>query len=342
MNLIIVDDRQTWEAFQTSQAYAQFLQAWAWGELRVAQQHVVRRFALVDDSGAWVSAIQMEYRRKLFGVGYWFAPRGPVFAHQLEPAARRNVMLVLCQQLLRQPELRHKTLFWRLEPVAPGAAPEGLLPLSFYRIDALNPASTRLIDLAPAQTDILRGMHEKTRYNIHLAERHEVTVRVDTQPQDLEKFLDLMDETARRDGFIQHPRAYIAQMYQALKTQGLAHIRLAEQAGRVLAASIEITYGDTCTYLHGASSSENRQLMAPYLLHWTAIKDAKTRGFRYYDLWGVNPEFKSMFYYKPSWDGITRFKRGFGGSQLDLVGTWDLPFHVYLYRLAYLKYFFRG
>ena len=121
----------------------------------------------------------------------------------------------------------------------------------------------------------------------------------------------------------------------------MARLRLAEYQGNVLAANLEIVYGDTATYLHGASSSQDRQVMAPFLLQWEAMRAAKAEGKKSYDLWGANPSSKSSFYYKSAWEGITRFKEGFGGSRVDLIGTWDLPVNRFLYQLAFPESFSR-
>jgi lipid II:glycine glycyltransferase (peptidoglycan interpeptide bridge formation enzyme) len=90
-----------------------------------------------------------------------------------------------------------------------------------------------------------------------------------------------------------------------------------------------IYFGDTATYLHGASSRERRELMAPHLLHWTAMMDAKSWGFRTYDFWGVAPEGVEGH----SWAGITRFKRGFGGKYVAYPGTYDVPVDRFWYGL---------
>lgn len=342
MTLARITDRDAWEAFQTSRAYAQFLQSWDWGEFRASEGSSVARYALRREDGAWSAAIQLEYRRRRFGQGYWFAPRGPVFAPDVPEEERRNALMALCDALVREPDLRRRTLFWRFEPASELGRPEGLVPLSFRRTFALNPASTILLDLEPSAEDLLAAMHEKTRYNIRVSERYGVNVRIGRTDADLAAFLDLMDETARRDGFVQHARDYLAATYRALDASRMARLRFAEIDGRLLAANLEIAYGDTVTYLYGASSSEHRNVMAPYALHWQAIREAKLTGRRFYDFWGVNPVSRASFYYKPSWEGISRFKRGWGGKQIDLVGTWDLPFNVYLYRLVFLKQFFRG
>lgn len=218
---------------------------------------------------------------------------------------------------------------------------QGIMPIRMRRTRAMNPATTIVLDLAKSEEALLAAMHQKTRYNIKLAAKHGVTVREGSGSQDLETFIRLTKETAARDRFQPHEEDYLRATFQFLSERGIAKLRLAEFGGTVLAANLEIHYGDTVTYLHGASSSQHREVMAPYLLQWEAMRAAKDEGKRNYDLWGANPETKSSFYYKPAWEGITRFKEGFGGRRVDLVGTWDLPVNRFLYQLAFPESFSR-
>lgn len=341
MKLLDVTEKKRWEQFQTAQPFAQFLQSWAWGEFREMQGGAVRRIALVDEENEWLVTVQFEYRARRFGTGYWFAPRGPVFSSTLTKNKRRDALRVLSEELLKRPEMRHKTVFWRLEPLSELDEPKSVMPSQFRRVVSTNPSSTVVLDLEPSVDDLLAKMHEKTRYNVRLAERKGVEIRVAETTQDVESFLSLMDETAARDKFVQHSRAYLRSTYQFLLDRGMGQIRLAEYNGKILSANLEVLYGDTVTYLYGASSSEERNVMAPFALHWNAIQDAKDRGFRLYDFWGANPESKDMPGYKSTWEGITRFKNGWGGRLVNLVGTWDLPMNIITYRLAFLKDLFK-
>jgi lipid II:glycine glycyltransferase (peptidoglycan interpeptide bridge formation enzyme) len=96
--------------------------------------------------------------------------------------------------------------------------------------------------------------------------------------------------------------------------------------GTPLASIICIGFGHTFTYVHGASSSAMRNTMAPYLLQWTAIQEAKKMGFHRYDFWGIAPLVEKTddesvqclngrsWPSGHAWSGITRFKVGFGGE----------------------------
>lgn len=341
MHLLEVNDPANWEIFQTKQPWPQFTQSWAWGEFRKALGYPVRRFALADDDGEWLCAVQGEYRSKALGLGYWFAPRGPVISSKIDHENYRAVISHLVSLMAEKAHLP-RSLFWRFEPVVRTESQTRHLPPRFIRSLAVNPSSTNLLNLNPSEEDLLAHMHEKTRYNIKIAARHDVKTRLTSHPADIDQFLQLMNETEKRAGFVQHSSTYIYKTLQTLAAAKMARLRVAELNGAMLAADLEIVYGQTVTYLYGASSHLMRQTMAPYALHWDAIKAARQEGKKIYDFWGVNPSNISSPLYKKSWEGITRFKNGWGGEQVDLIGTWDLPMNMTIYSLIFIKRFLSG
>lgn len=316
MPLRSVTKQEEWDAFVSSLPRAQFTQSWAWGEFRKAREQQVIR--LMGDGAA---ALFHQVPAPMVG-GYWYAPRGPVAVNG--DAARRFL-----DALVAEKALPGRALFWRTEP----SVERMQMPRTFVRSHAYMPACTLLVDLAQSEEVLQQGMHEKTRYNVRVAERKGVTVRTSTDDVAIETLLRLTKETAARDAFRSQPGYYIRMTFHALAPLGMAQIRLAEKDGTPLAASFEVRYGDTVTYLYGASSSTERNAMAPYALHWSALQDAKREGYRFYDFHGVNPTDTSSPYFKESWAGITRFKRGWGGEQVDYMGTWELPRLPFLYRL---------
>ncbi len=302
-----------------------FPQSDAWGKFQASLGKAVRRYELKDASGKMLATAQFveEVRH---GVSYWFAARGPVIAEGADPLA---VMQEIVSDLPRV-SWPKRSLWWRMEPTLPYGS---VLPSTIINARSLSPASTILVDLTQSEEELLAQMHQKTRYNIRLAMKQGVTVREGESAQDLDAFFALLKETASRDRFQSHPEKYLRKMDDVLKNGRMSRVRLAEKDGRVLAAHLEIWFGDTVTYLHGASSSQERTAMAPYALHWETMRAAKAAGVRFYDLWGCNPEDVTSPFYKPSWEGITRFKVGFGGRRVDLIGTWDLPRYPRLHRL---------
>jgi lipid II:glycine glycyltransferase (peptidoglycan interpeptide bridge formation enzyme) len=136
---------------------------------------------------------------------------------------------------------------------------------------------------------------------------------------------------------------------QTLSSKGLAELLVARYNGKSVAAAIITFYGDTASYLYGASSDECREVMAPYLLHWEAMKLAKQKGCKFYDLLAVEPfdNMQTANSYpqsaadgqrlavggKHKFSGITKFKEQFGGRKVHLVGGWDLVYKPTWYTL---------
>jgi lipid II:glycine glycyltransferase (peptidoglycan interpeptide bridge formation enzyme) len=322
-------DKASWDAFLVSRPWASVTQSWDWGEFQATQGHVPKRFRLYDGDVVLLACQLVRHERGF--IGYWFAPRGPVFSPE-GMARKKEAFAALLEGLKGQ--LPGRTLFWRFEPMCSSEEARGLFPLAMQRRHFTDPSTTDVLDLAPTEDELLAAMHQKTRYNIRLAMKHGVTVREGTA-EDIGSFLALTKETAARDGFLTHGGTYLKATFEELAPKGIVRLRLAEHAGKVLAANVETWFGDTATYLHGASSSQDRQFMAPFLLQWEAIRAAKHEGKRQYDFWGSNPSSQAAYDYKTSWEGLTRFKRGFSAREYQFAGTWDYPLHPWLYLLKY-------
>lgn len=186
------------------------------------------------------------------------------------------------------------------------------------------PSNTIFIDLKPDETAILAAMKPKTRYNIGLSARKGVTVR-SAGIDDIDIWYKLYAETAVRNNFYLHKPEYFTAVLTANadNSQSPAEVELliAEHCGVPLAAMFLVITGNRGTYLYGASSSSQRELMATYAMQWHAIKLAKQKGCVAYDLFGVSPDGDESH----PMSGLYRFKSGFGGKMFHTMGCWDYP-----------------
>jgi len=299
-----------------------FLQSWEWGEFQEAVGRRVFRYRidLPGDNGQSVARFTSIYDLFPFGCRYSYVPMGPVVSADGD---RRNKFGVAVSAI-RESIAREGLVLARLEPSAgiggDGLSREDLLRLGLVPARARSPQHTSVVDLTKSYEELLAGMKQKTRYNVRLAEKREVTVR-QADPSDLrafakdiDRFQQLLAETAGRDRFHTHESYYYRRMLQVLAPKDgrdlSVRLMLADFDGQTVAAAALAQFGDTMTYLHGASLSQHREVMAPYLLHWQAMLWAKEAGLSRYDFWGVAPEDAAADH---SWSGLTRFKLGFGG-----------------------------
>lgn len=191
----------------------------------------------------------------------------------------------------------------------------------YRQAKSLQPQKTIFVDLRNSEGDLLYAMHEKTRYNIRLAERHGIEVN---QKGTLEEFWKLLAETAERDKFYTHERDYYGKLLAVRSKNFSNELFFVKYRGVLVAAAIINFFKppQTATYLHGASSREYKEVMAPHLLHWRIIQEAKRRGFSLYDMWGIDEK---------RWPGLTRFKLGFGGEIVEYPLSVDIVYRQAFY-----------
>lgn len=198
------------------------------------------------------------------------------------------------------------------------------------------PSHTLLLNLKKENDALLNSMKSKTRYNIRLSERKNVEVR-EANEQELNKWLQLYSETAKRNGInYQNPDYFKTVMETKAKAENSPveiKLLLAQKDEKPLAAIYLALTEKRATYLYGASSSENRNLMAPYALQWEALKTAKNYGCTEYDMFGVSPSADPAH---PMY-GLYRFKTGFGGEMFHRMGCWEYPLNDEKYVLFTAK-----
>jgi lipid II:glycine glycyltransferase (peptidoglycan interpeptide bridge formation enzyme) len=192
-----------------------------------------------------------------------------------------------------------------------------------YSSDQIQFRNTILIDLARSEEELLAYMKQKTRYNIRLAEKKGVTVRVG-KPDDLGMLYRMYAETSVRDGFVIRDEGYYRTvwetfMHSAISDQPSADPLIAEVDGEPVAALFVFYFAGRAYYVYGMSREVHREKMPTYLLQWEAIKRVKAHGCRTYDLWGA-PE---VFAESDSLWGVYRFKEGLGGQVVRTLGAWD-------------------
>lgn len=198
----------------------------------------------------------------------------------------------------------------------------------------IQPPDTVIISLKENEEDILGRMKSKTRYNIRLSFRKGVIV-YKAGMEAMDEWYSLYEETALRDRITIHSKEYYRRIFERsgekpgpVENPELVLFK-AVYNDHLLAGIIVAVYGSRATYLYGASSNENRNLMPAYALQWEAIKYAKEKGCIEYDLFGIPPENDPDH----PMSGLYRFKTGFGGNILHRPGCWDLPLKPFVYQI---------
>lgn len=403
MTIKPIQNKKTWEGFVTAldvrtHCNASLLQSWNYGEFAKHQSREVFRLGFYQGDEL-VGAAQLVKITSKRG-NYLEAHGGPM----LDWASPKLPFKLL--KYLKKLSQQEGMDFLRLRPpleYSP-ALVQHLQSFGFKLAPMYFPAEhTLILDLTPSEEDLLMQMRKNTRYGIRRAKREGVMVTIKTaknlqgtggvvaratteqifseipsrshaEPQagglgtTVRVFYQLYQETLRRQKFVGYDLKYFQDQVATFAQDNQVAIILAEYQGKVVASAMVFFYADTAYYLHGASISTEPDVHASYAVQWAAIQEAKRRGLKRYDFWGIAPPRNAYQYrklnpsgleraseqqkegvvlkpFEPVWDeehpraGITLFKRGFGGQYFRHMPTMDLPLSWrYWPTYVYVKY----
>jgi lipid II:glycine glycyltransferase (peptidoglycan interpeptide bridge formation enzyme) len=199
-----------------------------------------------------------------------------------------------------------------------------------FSVDQIQFRNTVMIDLSPSEDEMLMRMKQKTRYNVRLAGRKGVTVRVGTK-EDLSMLYRMYAETSVRDGFVIRDEGYYQTVWRTFMESNAPACEplIAEVEGEPVAAIFVFYFAGRAYYLYGMSREIHREKMPNYLLQWEAMRRARAVGCDVYDLWGA----PDVFDESDSMWGVFRFKEGLGGQVERTLGAWDFTPRPFWYKM---------
>jgi len=326
MEVEILEEKNKIDEFVKAQdtKSGSFLQSHEWGEFQKHYGYKIWHLGIFDQEKLKAVALMIKYPLPL-GKSYLYCPKGPVIEAGSRKRETKGEILKSLFEQVKEIAKKEKVIFFKFEPpVSEKEFNDIKIDLKLKAAKSIQPENNWLLELRGTEEEILARMKQKTRYNIRLAQKKGVKIEINNSPENINQFFTLVQGTAQRNKIRAHPKKYYYQVIESLAQFQMVKLYQAKYDHKIIAVNLILSFGDTATYLHGGSSQEYRNVMAPYLLHWQAISDAKKEGKRYYDFGGVAPE--NALNHK--WEGISRFKRSFGGYQLESAGAFDLVFNL--------------
>lgn len=318
---VLESEKIKYEKYVNEHSRGTFLQSSDWGEWQKQQSKTVMRYFFMHDDEI-VGIAQLVLVKTVLG-NYCYSAYGPLWDTNLPEENVKTLLTMLKKEL----QSEHEILFVRIEPTVH----TNLKKLGAVKAESVQPPQTLVKNISTPQEELLKSFHHKTRYNIKVAQRHEVTI--ETHGGVNEDMLDLIMNTSERQGYRNHSRQYIRDLWQffnelngELKVTGY----VAHKDNTPLASGLMVDYSTTRMYLFGGSDYEQRQFMGPYLMHWQAMLDAKKQGLTQYDFGATETATGHS-------GGYARFKMGFNPEVLHFSGTHDLivkPAKYQVYKLA--------
>ena len=317
------------ESFVKRHEKSHFLQTPAWAQVKDAWQW---RGILAYEENQIVGALSVLIRPLLFGLSIMYAPRGPVCDRNdpyvmacLLSGADKLAVETNALELLTDPDEDYGNQKFRECMDAWGFRERE--DAGFNNVQAQHVFRLHLI--GKTEDSVFADFCQKTRYNIRVAQRKGVCVRIypgngEIPEEELDAFDRIMKETGERDRFIPRAKDYYRKVFHALG--GEAVLFMAYLGDLPIAGTIGVFSGGKGWYLYGASSNSHRNVMPNYLLQWEMVKMALERRCVFYDFRGVPGELTEE---NPLY-GLYRFKKGFGGTYTKFAGLFVRSYHPVL------------
>jgi len=302
---------KNWDSHQLK-LRASFLQSSPWGYFQRQQGHKVYFL-----NGKNWSCLLAE--RRIPAGRYLFAPYGPTLA---KPSSLKN-----CIEELKAYSRWAGADWLSLEPMVTDSGSaglrDGLVRLGGKKVRNREPDLTRIVDLKPPAEEILAGISQSTRSFIRKSQREGLlSFQTSTDPSDIKLFTTMLGHVSGRNKVFFFTDEYFQKQAQTLMPAGMLRLEIALKDGQPVASALFHDYGETSSYTYAASLPEARQASASALLLWQAMLNAKERGVKQLDLFGIAPDDASSNH---PWSGFSSFKKKFGGEVVAYAGTWDFP-----------------
>lgn len=323
-----VTNKEGWEQFIAEHAPQSLFQSWHWGEAIKKIQNPLRL-----RSGPAKSKIQNSIWRlgvfdadALIGIAQTVkiqAKRGTILHIRHGPILKEwkkeyfQYVLHHLKNLARE----QKAVVLRVSPLIENSQSNIKFFKSFGFIDApihqMDGEYCWVLDIDKPDEVLLSNMRKTTRYLIRQAEKMGVRIEKSANASDLYEFLALYKTTAQRQKFV--PHRGIQEEFEALRKNGQIVLFKGYFEKKLLSGALILFYNNQAIYHHSASIAQ--KIPVNYLLQWKAIQEAKKRGMNIYNFWGVAPVENN----RHPWQGLSHFKKGFGGRLVEYLHVKDLP-----------------
>lgn len=171
------------------------------------------------------------------------------------------------------------------------------------------PTKTIVLDINRSEENILESFSKNKRRDVRAALRGNLIIKEESSKE----FIDLKKKLLLKKFIL--PLGLVSEirpLYQAFSPEKIK-ILVAYHQNQPVAGTIILFQPQRAHYWLATATNEGKKLLAPTLLVWEAIKIAKQKGCKEFDLEGV---YDDRFPKNKNWLGFTKFKEGFGKMEI--------------------------
>lgn len=327
MKIIDAENREKWDKFVSSRPEVNFLQSWDFYEFHLARdKKIVRRLILDDEKivGAYAGVVETARRGTYLAIA-----GGPI----IDWEDKKLVRLVF--EDIRKMGQENHCAFVRIRPqlsLSDGSLKLmrelGLKKAPMY----LSVEYAGILDLNKTEDEILAGASQGFRRKLRKAEQNEIEISSSDDDEAIKDFCKLEKLHAERQKYVAFSADFLTKQFEAFRQNNEVLIYTARKDGEILAQNFIIFYGPEASYHYGVSSELGTRYSAAPLLHLAAMREARKRGCKRYNLWGIvgTDETTHRFY------GVSEFKRSFGCEELKYTPAHDMILNPAKYQITKL------
>ncbi len=254
---------------------------------------------------------------------YWLAPYGPVLS---SPKALPDALQTI------KVKAKEQGLAWVvIEPFGQNLNYDQKTLALRRAKKSYDPEYTVVNNLSLDEAKRFSALSPTYRNLINRAERRGLSFRSSTDPAEINIFTDMISTVENRNRVSLHNATYFKAQAKALMPKNQETLEIAYFEGKPVASCAILRNGPVAHYAYAGSYPEARKLEAGTVLLWHAMQNTAAQGVKWFDLFGVAPPDAPSSH---PWHGFSTFKRKFGGQDIHLGGTWELPIEKPKY-LAY-------
>ncbi|MDO4526731.1 MAG: peptidoglycan bridge formation glycyltransferase FemA/FemB family protein [Candidatus Saccharibacteria bacterium] len=256
---------------------------------------------------------------------YLYLPFGPV--------AETNASFKAALKDIKELVVTEEAFFIRIEPQNPDYVKD--FPKNTQKSHDLNPKETWVLDLNGTDEEYKMRLPSRLLRYYRNREKNGLKIETSKNPDDIKYLLKLQKALAKEKNISTFSENYLkTELAQPFATLYLVKYRNPETKNEELvAAGLVFDHGKTRYNLQGAQSEQGRKLHATGILTIQLIEDARAKGLKFFDFWGIAPEGAPDTH---PWAGFTNFKKTFKGYEVDYAGTHDIVLNPVKYKLYQL------
>ncbi|MBR3204685.1 peptidoglycan bridge formation glycyltransferase FemA/FemB family protein [Candidatus Saccharibacteria bacterium] len=321
--------------------YKHFLQSPSWKKFQETEGKTV-----FEENASDFSFLAILETTKLGN--YLYLPYGPALSKNSPKSALKHAL-----SSLKSLAKANNCFFIRIEPTE-FFSEKYLSSLGLKKSKELNPAHTWVLDLTDSPETILTNMSQGTRTRHNQFKKKGLSVEVTTDAEEIKHLTRLQHKLAKEKGINTFSNSYLKnELAQPFASLYLVHYsenpnvpqpnvpdsktaqkssKSPDNSDKIISASLffDDKENQTRYYMQSATDSDYKKLPATVGLLTASIFDAKEKGLKFFDFWGIAPENAPKSH---PWSGFTAFKKSFGGFAKTYSGTYDLPIKKAKYSL---------